>query len=499
MAELTPNAKKVISDLAALWSRADSMQTLESNAMISALRQAEKRAFARMQTIIKEYGGLYAASVDKRSAWYVSNLASIDRALTNTLPVSSIDDYVSQYPQWARFASESIAIGGAVSSEFTAIPKKFVDFLKTRDRSFMVGILNDRAIKELEASFLANVLAGVKPSDLLATMKGYITGEYPWGKGVGRYEWHAGTYVRTLHRRASREFHTTQAKEVGLSHYLYLGPLDSKTRPFCQPLVGGVYSEAEINEMDNGQSGSGAGIVLTDAGGFNCRHDWMAVGKDLAKELGEAGPEAVEKVAEKKAPEIKQPTPKTIPTGNLMSNEAWIRSITDKEFQAFRSWKKGSYKIREYQLAKHRGGDYWASYLVGKTEKYLDTISGWISRMEQALDRAKPFKSPRLLFRGIKSVPRSTIDGWVKAGYCEFNTFSSSSKELRVAKDFGRCRPTQSTRGVLFRLRAKSGIDIERIDGYGKEREVILRANIRYKITETRDTGEFFEIWLKEV
>lgn len=53
----------------------------------------------------------------------------------------------------------------------------------------------------------------------------------------------------------------------------YVGPLDDKTREFCAEHVGKVYTIDEILDLDNGQ-----GLpVLTNMGGYNCRHEWRPV------------------------------------------------------------------------------------------------------------------------------------------------------------------------------------------------------------------------------
>jgi hypothetical protein len=79
--------------------------------------------------------------------------------------------------------------------------------------------------------------------------------------------------------------------------FLYAGPVDSKTRPFCLAHVGKVYTRSEIDDLDNGQTGS----TFLTAGGFQCRHHWVALSKfselqDL-HETGERMPEVQDAVA----------------------------------------------------------------------------------------------------------------------------------------------------------------------------------------------------------
>jgi hypothetical protein len=57
--------------------------------------------------------------------------------------------------------------------------------------------------------------------------------------------------------------------------YAYMGPADVKLRPFCREHVGKVFTRAEIDALDNGQLPN----VFLTGGGYNCRHQFIAVSK----------------------------------------------------------------------------------------------------------------------------------------------------------------------------------------------------------------------------
>lgn len=76
----------------------------------------------------------------------------------------------------------------------------------------------------------------------------------------------------------SRSVQAHRAEEQGYEYFKYFGPDDRITRPFCDPLVGRVFSREEIDEMDNGQTGSGS--VMLAGGGYNCRHHWQPVKRE---------------------------------------------------------------------------------------------------------------------------------------------------------------------------------------------------------------------------
>jgi hypothetical protein len=67
----------------------------------------------------------------------------------------------------------------------------------------------------------------------------------------------------------------TIAGLAGLTKAAYFGPYDVHIRPFCSALLdaGLLYTELQINAMDNGQGLS----VLRNCGGYNCMHEWLWV------------------------------------------------------------------------------------------------------------------------------------------------------------------------------------------------------------------------------
>jgi hypothetical protein len=85
--------------------------------------------------------------------------------------------------------------------------------------------------------------------------------------------------ARTIHDTATSVY-SRQVRQLGIEdpgpedRFVYLGPLDTETRPFCRGLVGEVRTRAEIDALENGQL---ANTLLT-AGGYNCRHIWQFIG-----------------------------------------------------------------------------------------------------------------------------------------------------------------------------------------------------------------------------
>lgn len=88
--------------------------------------------------------------------------------------------------------------------------------------------------------------------------------------------------VHTAVQGFNRSVTLAKAKDLNFQKFLYEGPDDQVTRPFCEERVGKVYTLAQIAEWDNGTD-LPADIYL---GGYNCRHELLAVDDELLEELG---------------------------------------------------------------------------------------------------------------------------------------------------------------------------------------------------------------------
>lgn len=96
------------------------------------------------------------------------------------------------------------------------------------------------------------------------------------GRLLGNLKTEINTAVSAFNQTLTQK----KAQELGIDLFVYLGPLDDITRPFCRARVDKVYSMAEIAKMDNGQDLD----PFIYRGGYNCRHQWRPVSEDLARE-----------------------------------------------------------------------------------------------------------------------------------------------------------------------------------------------------------------------
>lgn len=73
------------------------------------------------------------------------------------------------------------------------------------------------------------------------------------------------------------------AASTGLDYvYVYIGPSDGKTRPFCKGLLGKAYTSSSMSRLNNG-----AGLPVREyCGGYNCRHSWSPMVRAEARRDG---------------------------------------------------------------------------------------------------------------------------------------------------------------------------------------------------------------------
>jgi hypothetical protein len=155
-------------------------------------------------------------------------------------------------------------------------------------------VLAGRRIAELSADLTPRLearlaalkaLYAVDPSDILNNL----------GRIIDRSEPQIATLYDTSVSIFGRQVEALQAGDDPDTKFLYVGPVDGKTRDFCLERVGQVFTRAEIDEMDNEQLGD----VFLTGGGYNCRHTFMEVSKfsELHDfESGERVPEVAEEL-----------------------------------------------------------------------------------------------------------------------------------------------------------------------------------------------------------
>jgi hypothetical protein len=168
---------------------------------------------------------------------------------------------------------ESLGIKEVFSDTDVDIVGKLIDF-DTEAVSNKIHKYTD----DVGATVMRSVLAGEEP-DFSAIHERV-------GASLARQ---VETETQTLLAGFSRAVTTGKAKELGFTLFMYLGPDDKVTRPFCAHVLErdpAIYTIEEIQAL-NGHSEAPEGLdVMLYGGGYNCRHDWRPLSEESAKEMG---------------------------------------------------------------------------------------------------------------------------------------------------------------------------------------------------------------------
>lgn len=98
-------------------------------------------------------------------------------------------------------------------------------------------------------------------------------------RNLGTTQAAATTQARTEVARWARTVNAVSAAEVGAELFVYLGPVDGITRPFCRVIANHILTLDQVADLDNGQTPDSP---LTAGGGYNCRHSFNAVSRAWA-------------------------------------------------------------------------------------------------------------------------------------------------------------------------------------------------------------------------
>lgn len=224
-----------------------------------------KKATRRLIDALKE-------SIDQSSPESILSLPKdqlIELILSGGL-AESVEDFIDQQDKMLKAINESISV---VDPTWTPL---FIQTEVEAIRALTVqNVFDDIVVpsvaKNVKDSFLSMVI-DTPPSLALSNLALSLE------RGAGTLQ----TEVRTKISQFGRSVNMIAADNIGMDHYLYTGPKDGITRPFCRPLINKVVDKTQLRKLNNGQGLS----VRTSGGGYNCRHSWSPVTESFMKAAG---------------------------------------------------------------------------------------------------------------------------------------------------------------------------------------------------------------------
>ena len=218
-----------------------------------------KRSLARARKDLVSIIEMASASTEPELLLSFDDDQLLDLILRGGLGLA-IDDFIEASDKIRAAAEKSIE---AIGIEYDPQSLPQLDLIQAQSASavFEDVIIPDfkRATRDALLALSTEVPLDLVKSDLVQRLE----------SSEGRQL----TEVKTRISQYGRSITAAAADQAGLDHYLYTGPRDGLTRPFCKALIDLVVDEQQMRKLRNGQGLS----VKTSCGGYNCRHSWSPV------------------------------------------------------------------------------------------------------------------------------------------------------------------------------------------------------------------------------
>jgi hypothetical protein len=207
------------------------------------------------------------ATEGSRSAALSATRALVLREqIRNVLEASGYDALVTAAASVRTTAVVTAVLGSAAATEAASFVARIEPALEALRRLSTLDLMaqGDEVAIALWRSTTQHLFTARPVTEIIEDLADALDREVAHVRGL--YD----TQIAVL----GRQVEAIKTEDLGSSQpFLYVGPLDLKTRDFCIERVGKVFTRAEIDEMDNGQMGE----TFLTGGGYNCRHSWIAV------------------------------------------------------------------------------------------------------------------------------------------------------------------------------------------------------------------------------
>jgi hypothetical protein len=203
----------------------------------------------------------------------ISVLGGLQTGLEESGLGSVVKQIRATYAEELGSLASRFSVSG-IDNAFSSADRTIVKALIDNDVSRVTKLISPY-IDDVSSTLIRAVIGGQKPDS--ASLIGDTTEVL---------ESQLETELNTMLSGFSRTVTANKADELGLELFLYVGADDKLTRDFCQDVLRDrtppIYTREEISAMQND---SGLDVMIY-GGGYNCRHQWVALTEEDAIEMG---------------------------------------------------------------------------------------------------------------------------------------------------------------------------------------------------------------------
>jgi len=239
--------------------------------------------------------------IEKYQKQYDAGLLDIDFDTDNAGNLKSSTKNINKlqsYDPIKEFGFEKLAISHTDTYD-AVIPEVTKSFLNRLGMKTIINYKNLEFVKDIKKLDISGLLNLAKEHDnvIKKAMINNIVLNTSYKKAVsllktdllnvsaGRLVSKADAILRTstfgMHNLFAKETYDKIGGNLPNAKYLYSGPTDKKTRPFCLRHVNKIYTLKEVQDFGKA-NGSGLNAFFSP-GGYRCRHDLIFVGNLVIK------------------------------------------------------------------------------------------------------------------------------------------------------------------------------------------------------------------------
>ncbi len=171
------------------------------------------------------------------------------------------------------------------SSGYTANKHIYKEVLassaEATSNSLLESGISESVIKPIERVLSQNITTGANFVDLTDTLRREILGS---STVAGKLERYTKQITTDALNQFNANYNQAVSKDLALVFYFYNGALKETSRQYCKDMVneGRYFHKIEVEDSASREwsgkiPGTGPSNIITNRGGFNCGHQWLAV------------------------------------------------------------------------------------------------------------------------------------------------------------------------------------------------------------------------------
>lgn len=514
-----PDLNKLINEKIKLLDLADfekSIKTIQRSVFKESIDFyiAEKNKLADKS--FSEIGNLGATSVNRfekrltdaieKNATYKSNirnyLADFDKVATLNKKIHKVQNKIN-IDKIINIANKNQR--ELISKTAKGVTSSISD--KTLYKNLAGDGMREQFTKPVKRMLYQNLMTGAPETQVKTILHDYIIGKKD---EIGQLQRWTGQITRDALSQYDGAINDMVRKEYDLNAFKYIGSIALNSRLQCKKWItekNRILKYSELTKEIQWAVNNGKGMIpgttkdnfASNRGGFNCRHQALAIRTEEEKKRKE-------KIIKKEI--IRPEKPKVAKPIKIQEKPLNFKRKANIDKKTLENIRTNAEKIEKQigskninKITEYTGQNYEKINTSLRTGSKADWIKNYSKSMNETLDKLPNYKGDT--FRSF-AMSRDAFEKSLKNQLQTGNVFSdkaffSTTQEMKRLGSFGRLGNTK----VLMRIESKTGKYIAPFSKFASEEEVLFKSNTKFFVKSIKKTKirewETYKVELSEV